>query len=364
MLTSLRVQNFRGLSSLEITGLGRVNLLVGANNVGKTTVLEALSLYGAAPGGLVENLAANIDQLLTLRGDQTRPGADRLSAFARIFAAGDTSKPIYIGPATSTEGGLSLVAGWSITDTTKNGVEVRYQRGDWSSSGLGRRDAEPMLIIERDGAQLGLSLDARSLAFQHRRSSRRVNETIFLRATGLSGAEMNTLWDSIALTSKEDHLVRALQLIDDRIDRLTLINSRAGDVAGQRAPFFRRKGPGQEPEPLRNLGDGMTRMFDLALGLVASEGGLFLLDEAENGVHYLVLDDLWRFVFELAKRLNIQVFATTHSADCLAAFARAATESDQDGAVVRLWREDDALFSRVYGEDELAVIGRHRLEIR
>lgn len=364
MLTSLRVQNFRGLSSLEITGLGRVNLLVGANNVGKTTVLEALSLYGAAPVRLVANLARNLDQLLTLRGDQTRPGADRLSAFARVFTDGDTSRPIYIGPATSTEGGLSLTAGWAIVDTFEDYTKLRYERGDWSTPENRRSNIGPTLIVERDGAQLGLSLEADSPAFADRRSSRRVNETIFLRATGLSGAEMNTLWDSIALTSKEDHLVRALQLIDDRIDRLTLINSRAGDVAGQRAPFFRRKGPGQEPEPLRNLGDGMTRMFDLALGLVASEGGLFLLDEAENGVHYLVLDDLWRFVFELAKRLNIQVFATTHSADCLAAFARAATESDQDGAVVRLWREDDALFSRVYSEDELAVIGRHRLEIR
>jgi ABC-type branched-subunit amino acid transport system ATPase component len=360
VLTSLRVQNFRGLSSLEIAGLGRVNLLVGANNVGKTTVLEALSLYGAAP----TNLATNLDQLLTLRGDQTRPGADRLSAFARVFTDGDVSQPIYIGPATSTADGLSLAAGWSLTDRTKNGVEVRYQRGDWSSSELARRDVEPALIIDRDGAQLGLSLGAGGYSFPHRRSGRRNNETIFLRATGLTGEEMNTLWDSIALTTKEDHLVRALQLIDDRIDRLTLINSRTGEAAGQRAPFFRRKGPAQEPEPLRNLGDGMTRMFDLALGLVASEGGLFLLDEAESGIHYLVLDDLWRFVFELAKRLNIQVFATTHSADCLAAFARAASESNEEGAVVRLWREDDALFSRVYSEDELEVIARHRLEIR
>ena len=360
MLTSLRVQNFRGLSSLEITGLGRVNLLVGANNVGKTTVLEALSLYGDSPVGI----AASLDKLLNVRGDHTRPGADRLSAISRVFSEGDTSKGIFVGPVGADGVGLSISAGWTITEPTMNGVEMRSQRGDWSSPALGGRNVEPALIIERDKIQNVVHLGAGGSSFPHKRSVRRSKETIFLRASGLSGEEMNALWDSIALTPKEDHLVRALQLIDDRIDRLTLISSRAGDVAGQRAPFFRRKGPSQEPEPLRNLGDGMTRMFDLALGLVASEGGLFLLDEAESGVHYLVLDDLWRFVFELAKRLNIQVFATTHSADCLAAFARAATESDQDGAVVRLWREDDALFSRVYSEDELEIIGRHRLEIR
>ena len=62
MYESIRIQNFRGLKDLTIENLGRVNLLVGANNVGKTSVLEALALLRACQEG------TEIQQLLTSRG--------------------------------------------------------------------------------------------------------------------------------------------------------------------------------------------------------------------------------------------------------------------------------------------------------
>jgi AAA15 family ATPase/GTPase len=45
MYKSIRIQTFRGLRDLRIDDLGRVNLIVGANNVGKTSLIEALWLF-------------------------------------------------------------------------------------------------------------------------------------------------------------------------------------------------------------------------------------------------------------------------------------------------------------------------------
>jgi len=49
MLRTLGITSFRGLREFAMSGLGRVNLLVGTNNCGKTTVLEAIHVL-AAPG--------------------------------------------------------------------------------------------------------------------------------------------------------------------------------------------------------------------------------------------------------------------------------------------------------------------------
>ena len=45
MLQSLEIRNYRNLRHLTIEKLGRVNLLVGKNNTGKTSVLEAVGIY-------------------------------------------------------------------------------------------------------------------------------------------------------------------------------------------------------------------------------------------------------------------------------------------------------------------------------
>jgi AAA domain len=44
-LTQFDIHQFRGFRNLHLEQLGQVNLLVGMNNSGKTSVLEAISLY-------------------------------------------------------------------------------------------------------------------------------------------------------------------------------------------------------------------------------------------------------------------------------------------------------------------------------
>ena len=63
-------------------------------------------------------------------------------------------------------------------------------------------------------------------------------------------------------------------------------------------------------------------MLTLALSLASAKGGFLLIDEIETGLHYSVHRNMWRLVIETAKRLDVQVFATTHSKDCLEAIAR------------------------------------------
>jgi hypothetical protein len=130
-----------------------------------------------------------------------------------------------------------------------------------------------------------------------------------------------------------------------------------------------------EPVPLKSLGDGVVRMFQIALALERAEknrpaarpaagaatqgserlaGGLLLIDEVENGIHYTVLPRLWRFLFQAAKIRNVQVFATTHSWDCIKGFQiAAAQEPEVSCMLVRLGRRDQANKAVLFDRDEL-----------
>ncbi len=81
--------------------------------------------------------------------------------------------------------------------------------------------------------------------------------------------------------------------------------------------------------PLRSMGEGMLRLLGLVLAIVNAKDGLLLIDEFSNGIHHLVQVEVWRIIFDLASRLNVQVFATTHSRDTVEAFQRAGYENKE-----------------------------------
>ena len=71
--------------------------------------------------------------------------------------------------------------------------------------------------------------------------------------------------------------------------------------------------------PIAGFGDGLHRALLLACALVRCRKGVLLIDEIDDGLHYSLLPKLWRFLVEGARELDVQVFATTHSKDCLEA---------------------------------------------
>jgi predicted ATP-dependent endonuclease of OLD family len=102
---------------------------------------------------------------------------------------------------------------------------------------------------------------------------------------------------------------------------------------------------------LRTFGDGVNRLFGVILSLCNARNGVLLVDEIENGLHYSVQTEIWRTIFRLANTLNVQVFATSHSWDCVRAFQEAASESPQDGVLVRLSKVDNSESFRRYSPE-------------
>lgn len=116
--------------------------------------------------------------------------------------------------------------------------------------------------------------------------------------------------------------------------------------------------------PLRTFGDGVNRLFGIVLSLCNARNGILLVDEVENGLHYSVQRDVWRAIFRLATDLNVQVFATSHSWDCVRAFQEAASESPQEGVLVRLSQLEDRILPTVFREKDLEIVTRDHIEVR
>lgn len=387
VLNSLEIQRFRCFECLRIERLGRVNLVVGKNSVGKSTILEALRLF-ADPSTLEP-----LFQILVSRNEISRAEVDDWqrspsgslpldNLFFKQMAT--TRKPIRIGPADSPDDSLELLL--TEEDQIWNFVYPEEPRVAGEPAAVFTAHHRIRMLIYRIGSSarvfpVGATMhhglpkspgrdSMAALPGRYLDSAIRVFPSVLVEPNSLNPSLIGRLWDDVSLSPSEEEVVAALHIISPRVERIAMKGVR-GPTNGSahaapeaaRIPFVKLL-DFEEPVPLRVLGDGVNRLFGIALALVGVRGGILLVDEIENGIHYSVQADLWRLIFRTAARLNVQVFATTYSYDCIRAFQEAARESDEDGMLIRLARKGDQTIVGEFDEPELEVAVEGEIEVR
>jgi hypothetical protein len=172
------------------------------------------------------------------------------------------------------------------------------------------------------------------------------------------GPNFSDLWEQIQLTPHEEDVITCLQLISPDVEKVGLVG-----IPNPTPKVRLRNNP--VPVPMSSLGGGVTRLFHLACGLVLSGNNVLLVDEIENGIHQSVQANLWRFVLAIAKRHKVQVFATTHSLDCLRGFALAIRDlPDVSARVIRLDSDQGKIVPVMFDEEEARIAVREDIEIR
>lgn len=139
----------------------------------------------------------------------------------------------------------------------------------------------------------------------------------------------------------------------------------SGRYSGERI-FVVRVSDLEKPVPLASMGEGAQRILSLALALLSAQNGLLLIDEIENEVHYSAQSQLWRFVFGVARKSNVQVFATTHSWDCVEAFGKVAIDcrNSMKSTLIRLENREGVISGVEFSEEELDIVTTDRIEVR
>lgn len=175
----------------------------------------------------------------------------------------------------------------------------------------------------------------------------------------LSNGTLKLLWEKISGTSHSKRVIEALQLIDPKVEAFVFIGE---------APFVNIGN--DQLVPLKRSGEGMSRLLQLVLSMINAKGGLLLIDEFENGLHYSIQPRVWRLLMELATKLDVQVFATTHDWDCVKSLQQAYEEvSATEVFLFHLGRSmgvDDKgrVIATEYNSDELRTATQAELEVR
>jgi AAA15 family ATPase/GTPase len=388
MLDSLHIKNFRMLEDFEVKKLGRLNLIVGRNNSGKSTVLEALRVYaGNGQRELLDSIASEHDEPYRIRDDEPI-STDTPLPFQDFFTGRKFPTvddiAIEIGSIARRDDLLKIEHSFlaeeyeSIEEDGETRLRIRKR---WiAKSQIDQESSElkqALQITKGEKRYPAFQLDSPSPRFRLPQFEFSNSLSCSLIPTQfISSDELASDWDKIVFTEYEEIVKKAMKIISIDFENLTFINNdgvRAN--TGLRSSRIQRSAKVKmrnmaRPVSLNSLGDGMLRVLQLALKIFSAKGGFLLIDEFENGLHYSVQEKIWNLLFEMAEKLDIQVFATTHSWDCVESFTKV-TLSNQNvegilfhmGCSVRT-SDKGRVIATVYDKDALAMVTQSDLDIR
>jgi hypothetical protein len=161
-------------------------------------------------------------------------------------------------------------------------------------------------------------------------------------------------------TGDENRLLETLREVDPRVTGAEILAP-----TGNAAEIFVRLEPATPFLPIQMMGEGFQRCFELAVSALSNDWPTLFIDEFENGLHHSVLEPVWSQLAKISKQHNLQVFATTHSEECIHAACRAFTALGDEGLrVIRLDRRDDETTAAIYDRALVETTAEAGIEIR
>ena len=363
-LYKVEIRRFRGLAQLELDGLGAFNLLLGANDVGKTSALEAVFLLAGF---------ANLHLPIRLQNSRNYLVQD-FDALELFFHGLDLDTPVELtahsggpvkrrtlkisAPATATALGIETQQ-----VATENGsarsMPGSARGGDQSSSTVAagtrilRYDATVQPVQGGPTSFFG-TLEVSDGDLRAGSSGTPAAEpTIPARYMGSRSEYDGKMIGDVTIAKKTDRLIRYLREINPRIQGLAV----NGNVAYLDVGLERML-------PLNMFGGGMMRAAMMLAPCILGNERILLIDELENGLHHAAMLPLLQALLTLARDQRVQVFATTHSLGPLQSLRQALNDErfsefrdttncytlqrDRNG-LVRPYRYDYAQFEHCIG---------------
>lgn len=329
MISHLELQNFRGLEHVKFENLGRVNLIVGGNNVGKTSILEALIL-----------LYGNQTQLASLPTTfriLPQNGQDNNAGTWRHLV------------------GSESIASFRLKSDGESVMGTINGNGNWIFKFNSVSNVANRAVIELP--------ERGSVAIQ---SNKLKSEMSILSTRQEDPYVISELFNQIAPLNpeNEEKLENLLQnSIEPRLKRLRYAKLKGNNThlvyvdlgVGKMLPFTQ-------------MGQAFARTLQVYCEIFAQRPIMLLIDEIENGLYYEGMEDYWKGLMAVLEDQDVQLFATTHSRECMEAAYRAAKDMPNDPLrYLRLDRRIDdpaKIVATTFGKEEMATAIEFNREMR
>lgn len=354
----IEVENLRCIRRMKIENLSRVNLFVGKNGSGKTTLLEALFIHS---GLYNPELVLRVNAFRGIEVFKVDPLQVSETPWSSLFNNYDAAVPIRIAS--------HNVNGRQETTLKNLNIDEKFKLIErMRSSGLdvSNLSAESIQVLELQSTY---------------QSNVKRNFYLIIDQTGIRSfpAPLIPPYPCVFLDAKRrsptveiahrySSLLRGGEKLEELISMIGVIEPRIRDLRplliGNALVLHADIGI-KKYIPVYYLGDGLLKVLDIGLAMYSVRDGVLLIDEIEDGIHYSILEEYWTNILKLARSLNVQVFATTHSYECLAAAHRAFSKNPPyDFKLYRLERQNGDVRVVEYSQEELDTSIEVGFEVR
>lgn len=359
MIDTLRIENFRCFKSLELSGLRRINVIVGQNASGKTAFLESVKLALDASPSDLPWLNNNRGIPLVLPGNPTPEQFQAI--FADFFHDFNLQTPISTAVLDSAHREATLRVFFdpsrAVTTQPRLGfqqpgnppqppitvVPLVFERTDFQG-----QSSAPSVRIDPIQGQLFLE-PAKPMGI--------VSGLISSSSYGNPGE--NAQWLSkLSVQKRSEEVVEALrrhfpfirQITSENIFGFPSIYADISDVPRKL--------------PLSLVSSGISRLLTFILAIVEFKNGVVLIDEIENGIFHDQYSRLWQTLADLADRYDTQLFVSTHSKECLKEAVPIIAKQSSDFSLLRLRRDGPQSHVEFFGGEQMEAALQMNGEVR
>ena len=326
-LTYFKVENFKKFDVLEVNDIGQFNLIVGDNNVGKTCLLEAL-LFDEDPQQLLNNFYLG----LTKRGLKFQ--IEEITTKVKGVSKNETIYPK-----------LNYFTEQIIKKNTQE-ISINSNLSKIKIKNTDNRHIQNMVALGALEKDLFLDINSEDFTHQFIHIDLKIEgeeisnndywiydyNTEILNFPLISfndtplDEETISIYETLRTKQEKEILLNALKVINNKIVGIDF----RGKFNDLESVFLISYEDKDDFYPLNFMGDGFKRIFYIILKMLSLKGKRILIDEIEIGIHHTKIKDFWVNIFKVAKELDVQVFATTHSDECIDAFVEASNEINHD----------------------------------
>jgi AAA15 family ATPase/GTPase len=311
-ITQIKIENFRCFDFLNVENLKRVNLIGGDNNVGKSAFLEALEIV-----------------------------AKTMDTFSLPIAIGDSISRRQFYNTRFSEFEFDVITYEQNTmQLSANNISISLKISDKPSQlpfklfeAISDKESEfdnlyVKLTVNNNTQEMSYSKFMSNFRKERPpiiRRSPMFNENIdFIPSASLDERKLSAIYGKIVDMGMMEEINVFLREFDIRIYSLVIKPT-------EQSSIFKIKLKDRNiPVLLSSMGGGLNRYIAIVCAIWTCKDGQLFIDEVENGIHYTKYEKLWEIILKTSQDANCQVFAASHSRECIEAFSRAAEKYDHE----------------------------------
>lgn len=308
MLQNIKIKNFKKFAELDLQNFSRVNIFVGNNNSGKSTILEAIEIFST------NDFYNSLQRSLRVRNiDESRATTRRMMPMRQRFdLLGNVGD--YLFNDTKSKQATFAVVGDNISDDTVISISVDNkinteqislleesflqehslikQSVNYKATVRGNLKNESAIVVDNDNGLMSTRI----------KQPYKIYDVIYFQTKDIN--VIGSMYSNLVKNKKKNLLIEKLQVFDSNISNIELINEDFSVDIGKDVLL-----------PINYLGTGIISIVYLIIYMLNSENGILLVDELENGIYYKKFTNLMQTLDDLSHELNVQLFITTHSND-------------------------------------------------